>query len=108
MGMGLGFAILAGFTIIGVLIQPRLHHVGRGLICFGSLILTAFVFDIAFFMVTERQAGTAITPGDIYALLSIVLISVSDVAIVVEELRIRQLEKIAKGNSQAPAPATNG
>jgi len=108
MGVGVGLAILAIFMIVGVLIQLNFPRTGRALICFGALLLTFFVFDIGFFMITERRAGSGIMPADVYVLLSIILAAACDVAIVFEELRIRRFERIVKGNSQMFASATNG
>ena len=108
MGMGLGFAVLAVFMIIGALIQPRFHHVGRGVICFGSILLTAFVIDIGVFTMTEWNGNSRVTPGLVYILLSVLFAIACDVAVVTEEIRMRRSERILKRGASTPTHAMNG
>ncbi|MFY9683353.1 MAG: hypothetical protein WBQ87_09815 [Candidatus Sulfotelmatobacter sp.] len=94
LGLGVGFAIPAGLMIIGAIAQPKFRHLGRGLICAGALLLSVFVFDVGFFTVTERHAGSAIMTADIVILFSVLLVTACDTAIVIEEVRVRRAERV--------------
>jgi hypothetical protein len=96
LGMGLGFAYFALVSIIGVVVQPKFCRLGRGLICAGAILLSGFVFDIGFFVLTERHAGSAVTTGHVITLFSVLLVMVCDGAIVADEVRIRRGERVAR------------
>lgn len=100
-GFGLGFAIFPGFLIAGALVQPRFPRAGRGLICFGALWLSFWVFDIGYFTLTEKgpmgRFGVAVA-------FSVLLVALCDLALMVEELKIRRTEHAAKRVlTQSPA-----
>jgi hypothetical protein len=96
LGLALGFAFPAGILIIGVIVQPKFHRAGRGLICGGALLLSAVVFDVGFFMLTERHAGQGIMTADIVTLFSVLLVAVCDASIVIDEIRIRRSERAGR------------
>ncbi|MGB8581875.1 MAG: hypothetical protein WCD47_13700 [Candidatus Sulfotelmatobacter sp.] len=96
LGVGLGFALFAGILIIGAISQPRFHRLGRGLICAGAFLLSSSVFGIGFFMVTEKHLGAPIMTTEIVTLLSVLLVAVCDVAIVIDEIRVRRAEQIVE------------
>jgi hypothetical protein len=96
LGLALGLAFPAGILIIGAIVQPKFHRAGRGLLCAGALLLSFFVFDIGFFMLTERHAGLGIMTADIVTLFSVLLVTACDAAIVIEEVRIRRAERAVR------------
>jgi hypothetical protein len=93
LGLSLGFAFPAGILIIGAAIQPKFRRAGRGLICAGALLLSFFVFDIGFFMVIERHVGSRVMTADVVTWLSVALVALCDVAIVIDEIRMRHAER---------------
>jgi len=93
LGLAFGFALPASILIIGAIMQPKFRRAGRGLICAGALLLSAFVFDIGFFMVIERHAGSGLMTADVLTWLSVALVTLCDVAIVIDEVRIRRAER---------------
>jgi len=73
--------------ILGAVIQPRLPRSGRALICAGALWLTFWVFDIGVFTVLEtRRFGVL----DLLVVVVVLLVSLCDLAIVIEEVKIRR------------------
>jgi hypothetical protein len=100
-GFGLGFAVLAAILIAGSALQPRFNRAGRGLICFGAIVLSGYVFDIGFFVVTEGHAGDFIHWTSLTLLASVLLVAACDWAIVAEEMRIRRAESVPKRPAQA-------
>jgi hypothetical protein len=93
LGLGIGFVFPAGILIIGAIVQPRFHRLGRGLVCAGALLLSACVFDVEFFMMIERHAGSGIMAADVVTWLSVALVALCDVAIVIDEVRMRRAER---------------
>jgi hypothetical protein len=93
LGLSFGFALPAGILILGAVIQPRFHRAGRGLICVGALLLSFFVFDVGFFTVVERHAGSGIMAADVVTWLSVALVALCDVAIVIDEVKMRRAER---------------
>jgi hypothetical protein len=72
--------------ILGAVIEPRLPRSGRTLICAGALWLTFWVFDIGVFTVLEtRRFGVL----DLLVVV-VLLVSLCDLAIVIEEVKIRR------------------
>jgi len=92
-GLSLGFAFPASILIIGAATQPKFRRAGRGLICAGALLLSFFVFGVGFFMVIERHAGSRVMTADVVTWLSVVLVALCDVAIVIDEARMRRAER---------------
>jgi hypothetical protein len=104
LGLSLGFALPASILIIGAAIQPKLHRAGRGLICAGSLLLSFFVFDVGFFMAIERHAGSGVMRTDVVTWLSVALVALCDVAIVIDEVRMRRAERaVGRGLTEGSA-----
>jgi hypothetical protein len=93
LGLSLGFAFPASILIIGAAIQPKFRSAGRGLVCAGALLLSFFVFDVGFFMVIERHAGSGVMRADVVTWLSVALVALCDVTIVVDEVRMRHAER---------------
>ncbi len=93
LGLSLGFAFPASILIIGASIQPKFRRAGRGLMCAGALFLSFFVFDIGFFMVIERHAVSGIMAADVVTWLSVALVALCDVAIAIDEVRMRRAER---------------
>jgi hypothetical protein len=88
-GFGVGFAIVPSFLILGAIIQPRFPRVGRGLICAGALWLTFWVFDVGVFMVLENRSTDRLGVVAL-SLVSALLVVLCDLAIVIEELKLRR------------------
>jgi len=86
-GLGLGFAIMPSFLIVGAILQPRFPRAGRALICAGALWLSFWVFDIGVLTLLEGRS-TRLVARLIFA--SVLLVAVCDVAIVIEEIKIRR------------------
>jgi hypothetical protein len=61
--------------------------------CAGALFLSFFVFDIGFFMVIERHAVSGIMAADVVTWLSVALVALCDVAIAIDEVRMRRAER---------------
>lgn len=93
---GIFLGLWSGILIAGVIAQPRFQNLGRGLICSGALLLSAFVFAVTFFMVTERNAASIITAPEVGTYVTAVMTAACDIAIVMEELRIRRSEADVK------------
>jgi hypothetical protein len=92
LGLGLGFAIMPSILVLGAIIQPRLPRAGRGLICAGAVLLSFWVFDIGIFMLLESRPSDKV--GRIgLALASILLVALCDVAIVIEEIKLRGIQR---------------
>jgi hypothetical protein len=72
--------------ILGAVIQPRLPRSGRTLICAGALWLTFWVFDIGVFTVLETHRFSVL---DLLMVVVVLLVSLCDLAIVIEEVKIR-------------------
>jgi len=89
LGFGLGFAIVPSFLIVGALMQPRCPRAGRGLICAGALWLSFWVFGVGVFMLHEHQSTD---PPSVVGLTltSVLLVALCDLAIVIEEVKIRR------------------
>jgi hypothetical protein len=60
--------------------------------CAGALLLSFFVFDIGFFMVIERHAISGVMTADVVTWLSVALVALCDVAILIDEVRMRRAE----------------
>jgi hypothetical protein len=86
--LGITFVLFPAFLVLGAVIQPRFRQLGRGLICFGALWLTFWVVDIAWFAVRERHSGDRWIL--FFTLVSVLLAILCDLAIALEELRIRR------------------
>lgn len=81
------FLVMPIPLILGAVIQPRLPRSGRALICAGALWLTFWVFDIGVFTVLEtRRFGVL----DLLVVVVVLLVSLCDLAIVIEEVKIRR------------------
>jgi hypothetical protein len=93
LGLGLGLAFYAPILIVGVLVQPKLHRLGRGLICAGAILLSFWVFWVGALLLSEIHALHGIEMPEIVEVFSAVLVAVCDVAIVKEEIRIRRAER---------------
>jgi hypothetical protein len=72
--------------ILGAVIQPRLPRSGRTLICAGALWLTFWAFDIGVFTVLETHRFSVL---DLLMVVVVLLVSLCDLAIVIEEVKIR-------------------
>ena len=103
-GLGLGFAIAPSVLVLGAVIQPRLPRAGRGLICAGALLLSFWVFDIGVLMLLEHRPGDkvgALALG--LTLASILLVALCDLAIVIEEIKLRSILRRQRV-SEPPSP----
>ncbi len=74
--------------ILGAIIQPRFPRAGRALICAGAVWLTFWVFDIGFFMEIETHASGL---ADLLVAFVVVLVSLCDITIVIEEVKMRRV-----------------
>jgi hypothetical protein len=91
-GFGLGFALMPSILIVGAIIQPRFPRAGRGLICAGALWLSFWVFDVGVLMMLEHRPTDR--PGVVSLILcAVVLVALCDLAILMEEIKIRKLVK---------------
>jgi len=88
-GLGLGFATVPIFLIVGAIIQPRFPRTGRGLVCAGALWLTFWVFDVGVLMLLERHSGDRLGVANVLTLVSVLLVTLCDLAIVIEEVRMK-------------------
>ena len=88
-GLGLGFATVPIFLIVGAIMQPRFPRSGRGLICAGALWLTFWVFDVGVLMLVERHSGDRLGVVNVLTLASVLLVTLCDSAIVIEEVKMR-------------------
>jgi hypothetical protein len=89
LGLGAMFVLYPAFLVLGAIIQPRFRQLGRGLICFGALLVTFWVFDIGFLAVRERHSGDRLV--FVLSMASVLLVILCDLAIVREELKIRHI-----------------
>src|SRR5271154_605471 len=88
--LGPGFAIWPSILILGAVIQPRLPRAGRGLICAGALLLSFWVFDIGVLMLLEHRPSDKVGVLGL-TLASILLVVLCDLAIVIEEIKLRSI-----------------
>ena len=85
--LGTGFVLYPGILVLGALAQRRFQIFGRGLSCFGAILLTFWVFDIGFLMLRQGVLSPVLSAA--LTLVSCVLVTVSDVMLVMEEMKIR-------------------
>ncbi|MGA3105275.1 MAG: hypothetical protein ABSD53_12405 [Terriglobales bacterium] len=83
------FFVIPAPLILGAVIQPRFLRAGRGLICAGALWLSFWVFDVGFFMALENHA-TGHLGVVALSFVMVLLVILCDLAIVVEEVRMRR------------------
>jgi hypothetical protein len=83
------FLVMPIPMIVGAVIQPHFPRIGRGLTCAGALWLTFWVFDIGFFMVLETHSTDRLG-ADLLVAVVVVLVSLCDLAIVIEEVKMRR------------------
>jgi hypothetical protein len=91
LGYTWGFAIVPGILIVGAIVQPRFPRAGRVLISAGALSLSVWVLSFSIFILPEsRFAGRT----DVIALTlgAVLLVAWCDVAIVIEEVRLRRAQ----------------
>jgi len=103
LGLALGLAFPATILIVGVLVQPKFHHLGRGLICAGAILLSSCVFGVGILFLGQMRTFDGIKVTEIIEAFSAVLVAFCDVAIVKEEIRIRRAERTARS---APTEAS--
>ena len=97
---GFGFAIVPSFLIVGALLQPYFPRVGRGLLCAGALWLSFWVFAIGIPLLLEhRSPDRPVVLG--LTLTSVLLVAVCDLAIWIEELKMRRVPGTEKANIDA-------
>jgi hypothetical protein len=89
-GLGLGFASVPIFLIVGAIIQPRFPRTGRGLMCAGALWLTFWVFDVGVLMLIEKHPYDHLGMINLLTVVSVLLVTLCDLAIVIEEAKIRR------------------
>jgi hypothetical protein len=89
LGYGALFPIIPSFIVVGAVIQPRFPQLGRGLMLAGALLLTVFVLPYG---VAILFSHGIIHDLDVAGLTlgSVLLVTFCDVAIVIEEVRIRR------------------
>lgn len=79
--------------IIGAIVQSRFRHLGRGLICFGAIMTSGFVFAIGIFTLLETH--TPDLPWRLALIaVSVILMVLCDWVILVNELRMRRKRKV--------------
>jgi hypothetical protein len=88
--LGLGFVSVPSFLIVGAIAQPRFPRAGRVLICAGALALSVWVLVGALIPPINRPAGHLSVAG--LSLASILVVTLCDLAIVMEEVRIRRTQ----------------
>jgi hypothetical protein len=94
LGLALGLALPASISIVGAIVQPKFHRLGRGLICAGAILLSFCVFGLGFLLLSEMlHAFDRIRITEIVEAFSAVLVAVCDAAIIKEEIRIRRAER---------------
>jgi hypothetical protein len=89
LGFTWGFAIVPGILIVGAIVQPLFPRAGRVLMCAGAVSLSCWVLTFCAFILPEsrfadRPAVIALTS------VSVLLVALCDVAIVIEEVKIRR------------------
>jgi hypothetical protein len=87
LGFGIGFSMFPGVMVVGALLQPRFRNLGRGLMLAGALLVSAWVLPYAVDILFE---GIDRPDMMIFTVGSILLVAVCDVALLVEEVRIRR------------------
>jgi hypothetical protein len=93
--LGLGFASVPIFLIVGAIVQPRFPRTGRGLMCAGALWLSFWVFDVGILMLFEGHSGYRIGAVGPITVVSVLLVVLCDLAIVIEEVKIRRAARLA-------------
>jgi hypothetical protein len=86
-----GFAIVPCILIVGAIVQPRFPRAGRVLMSAGALSLSVWVLSVFIFILpdsrfTGRKDAIALTLG------AVSLVAWCDVAIVIEEVRLRRAQ----------------
>jgi hypothetical protein len=91
LGLTLGFVIVPIILIVGAIVQPRFTRAGRVLMCAGALSLSFWMLSFCVFILPEsRFAGR---PGAIaFTIVSALLVVWCDVAIVIEEVKLRRTQ----------------
>jgi hypothetical protein len=87
MALGVMFSMYPGVMVVGALLQPRFRILGRGLMLAGALLLSAWVLPYG---VSILFQGIGRPDVMIFTVASVLLVAVCDVALVVEEVRIRR------------------
>jgi hypothetical protein len=89
LAMGPAFLMYPAVMLLGALLQPRFRALGRGLMLGGALLLSAWVFPYG--IGSLLGAGTSrhsyVTA---FAFGAVLLMAICDVALVMEEIRIRR------------------
>jgi len=88
--LGLGFASVPIFLIVGAILQPRFPRTGRGLMCAGALWLSFWVFDVGVLMLIESHPGYRFGIVNLIIVASVLLVALCDLALVIEEVKIRR------------------
>ena len=89
LGFGILFSIIPSFMVVGAILQPRFPRLGRGLMLAGALWLSAWVFPYGgSVLLSYKVIGRPDVIG--FAFGSVVLVAFCDVALVIEEVRIRR------------------
>jgi hypothetical protein len=83
------FLVMPIPLIVGAVIQPHFPRTGRGLICAGALWLTFWAFDVGFFTVLETHSTDRLG-ADLLVAGVVLLVALCDVAIVIEEVKMRR------------------
>jgi hypothetical protein len=86
---GLGVLSVPIFLIAGGIIQPRFPRIGN-LMCAGALWLCFWVLDIGILMLRERHPDVPLDAVDFIIMALVLLVSVCDLGIVIEEVKIRR------------------
>jgi hypothetical protein len=91
LGFTWGFAIVPSFLIVGAVVQPRFPRAGRVLMCAGALALSFWALSCCVVILPESRFTNR--PDAIaLSLISVLLVAWCDVAIVIEEVKIRRTQ----------------
>lgn len=89
LAFGAMFSVFPSVMVVGAILQPRFRSLGRGLMLAGALLLSAWVPPYGVLgLISDLTNFDPTVFG--FALASVLLVTVCDVVLVIEEVRIRR------------------
>jgi len=83
------FSVFPSVMVVGAVLQPRFRNLGRGLMLAGALFLSALVLPYGVLGIISDLSNFDPTVFG-FAIASVLLVTVCDVVLVIEEVRIRR------------------
>lgn len=96
--IGFLFSIYPAILILGALVQPRWHRLGRGLLLSGTLLLTAIQAPFTFAIpgeirIVRLYGDTGSVAILLFFLVSTLLVGWCDVTLVANEIKMRRMQR---------------